>query len=296
MDWRDLPPLSALRAFSAFVETGNLVKAGTALGVSHGAISQQLRGLEEHLDVALLDRSGRALRLTPEGEKLGEALHAGFGGMIEAVQEITGVQDARPLHISTTPTFAASWLMPRLPQFRAQYPDVDLMLNPTPEVVALSSDGIDVALRYGKGVWQGMEAEMLLCSSMVVIGAPSLVGPGELPDVKALAELPWLEEYGTTEASRWLEEQGIDRGPRRGWMRLPGNLLLDAARDGQGVAVVVRAFAEGDIAAGRLVALMEQEPGSAGYYIVTRPGVQRPALRNFIKWLRREGKAALRGC
>ena len=108
MDWRDLPPLSALRAFSAFVETGNLVKAGAALGVSHGAISQQLRGLEEHLDVALLDRSGRALRLTPEGKQLGEALHAGFGGMIEAVQQITGVQDARPLHISTTPTFAAS--------------------------------------------------------------------------------------------------------------------------------------------------------------------------------------------
>ena len=76
MDWRDLPPLSALRAFAAFAETGKVVAAGNALGVSHAAISQQLRGLEDHLGLSLLDRSGRSLRLTPEGQVLADALDA----------------------------------------------------------------------------------------------------------------------------------------------------------------------------------------------------------------------------
>ena len=83
MNWRDLPPLSALRAFAAFAQAGNVVAAGDALGVSHAAISQQLRSLETHLDIALLDRSGRALRLTPDGIELAQALDSGFSGIIE---------------------------------------------------------------------------------------------------------------------------------------------------------------------------------------------------------------------
>tara|TARA_R110002049_G_scaffold307712_2_gene509091 strand:+ start:63761 stop:64663 length:903 start_codon:yes stop_codon:yes gene_type:complete len=291
MDWRSLPPLSALRAFAAFAQTGNVVAAGAALGVTHAAISQQLRSLEDHLDVALLDRSGRALQLTKAGEQLGKALQSGFATMIEASQQITGAQDIRPLHISTTPSFAVSWLMPRLPKFRALHPDVDLMLNPTPAVVPLASDGIDVALRYGKGHWPGHDVEMLLCSPMVVIAAPALVGTKPITGAAALADLPWLEEYGTNEASRWLADQGVEKSMGRGSIQLPGNLLLDGVRNGQGVAVAVRAFVEADIAAGRLLALMEQEKCDAGYYIVTRPGVQRPVLRDFIRWLRREGRA-----
>ena len=89
MDWRILPPLSALRAFAAFAETGNVVAAGKALGVSHAAISQQLRALEQHLDVTLLDRSGRSMHLTTEGERLARGLRAGFGAIVEVVAEIT---------------------------------------------------------------------------------------------------------------------------------------------------------------------------------------------------------------
>ena len=107
MDWRSLPPLSALRAFAAFAETGNVVEAGAALGVSHAAVSQQLKALEQHLDAALLDRSGRGLRLTATGEQLAAALRLGFEAMGAAVAEITGAQADRPLHISTTPTFAS---------------------------------------------------------------------------------------------------------------------------------------------------------------------------------------------
>ena len=288
MKWRDLPPLSALRAFAAFAQTGNVVAAGDALGVSHAAISQQLRSLETHLDVALLDRSGRALQLTEAGHELAQSVLSGFGAMIETAQQITGNRDARPLHISTTPTFAASWLMPRLPRFRGAHPEVDLMIDPTPEIVTLTSDGIDVAIRYGTGPWPGLEAQPLILSPMVVVAAPSLVGAQKIPDIDALADYPWLEEFGTTESTRWLRKHGVEDGGRRGLMQVPGNLLLDGARDGQGIAVTVRAFVERDIAAGRLRALHTEASAGAGYHVITRQGVQRPALKAFVKWIRRE--------
>ncbi len=291
MNWRSLPPLAALRAFSAFAETRNIVAAGDALGVSHAAISQQLRALEGHLDVSLLDRTGRSLELTRAGAQLADALRAGFSGMIEAVEEITGQQDARPLHISVTPTFAASWLMPRLPKFRAAHPKVDLMIDPSPHVVTLGADGIDVAVRYGVGPWDGVTAEMLLQSPMVVVAAPSLVGSAAFDDLADLAKFPWLEEFGTSEASAWHRRFGVPRA-ELGMVQVPGNLMLDGARDGQGVAVTVREFVARDIAAGRLRVLHTENIPNAGYHIVTRPTVLRPAVKAFVVWLRKEGRDA----
>jgi len=288
MKWRDLPPLSALRAFAAFAQSGNVVAAGAALGVSHAAISQQLRSLEAHLGVSLLDRSARALQLTPAGQELARALNSSFAQMIEAAQEITGSRDARPLHISTTPMFAVSWLMPRLPRFRALCPDINLMLDPTPEIVALGTDGIDLAIRYGNGPWPGLDAVMLVQSPMVVVAAPSLVGEGDLPDVEALADLPWLEELGMSESTNWLLRHGVTKGGTKGQTKLPGNLLLDGARDGQGVAVTVREFVARDIAAGRLREVHSAQDEGAGYHVVTRPGVMRPMVKAFVSWIKRE--------
>jgi LysR family glycine cleavage system transcriptional activator len=292
MDWRDLPPLTALRSFAAFAETGSVVSAGDALGVSHAAISQQLRSLEMHLDLALLNRDGRAMTLTAEGEQLANTLHSSFGSMLDTIGLITGVRDDRPLHISTTPTFAASWLMPRLPKFRELHPQTDLMLDPTPEIVKLSPAGIDLALRYGTGDWPGLDAEMLIRSPMVVVAAPSLVGQDTVPRVEDLTNLPWLEEFCTSEATKWLAQNAPKLKFGRGLTKVPGNLLLDGARDGQGVAVTVRAFVERDIAAGRLRVLEVEDKPGMGYHIVTRPGVMRPVLKDFVRWLRREGVAA----
>lgn len=294
MEWRDLPPLSSLRAFAAFAEEGSVVAAGDALGVSHAAISQQLRSLEAHLDLVLLDRSGRALALTPDGLQMAEAVRQGFGGMISMAQVLTGARAAQPLHISLTPTFAASWLMPRLSRFREKFGNVDLMLNPTPKLADLGPDGVDLAIRHGTCDWPGLDCEMLVQSPIVVVAAPSLVGAdGPVPAPADLARLPWLEELGRSEADNWLEQQGVHREAGFGMMQLPGNLLLEAARSGQGVAVTVRCFVEDDIAAGRLrVVAVEDEPG-AGYYLVTKPGVMRPALKSFVQWLRREAKPDL---
>lgn len=290
MAWRDMPPLAALRAFHAFNTEGNVTAAGDALGVSHAAISQQLRALEAHLGVALFDRTGRAMRLTPDGEVLAQGCGDGFAAISRAVGLITGAEAARPLHISPTPSFAAAWLMPRLPEFRAAHPDINIMLNPTSELVNPTPGGVDLTIRYGPGGWPGVEDSLLIPTSMVIIAAPSLIAGRDISSPRALSKLPWLEEIGITESTSWLRNRGIAEGVQGPLTQVPGNLLIDGARDGQGLAVTVRLFVEADIRAGRLVVLEEEDQEGAGYHLVTRPGVQRPPLRAFVKWIKRAAR------
>ena len=287
MMWLDMPPLASLRAFAAFAETGSVVAAGEALNVTHAAISQQLRALERHMGLALLDRTGRSLALTGDGEQLAQALSLGFGAIAGAVQELTGRDAARPVHISATPSFAANWLMPRLPAFRMAHPGIDLMIDPSAAIVPLAPGGIDVALRYGDGNWPGLDSTLLICTPIVVSAAPELIAGRDVATPADLAGLPWLEELGTSEASNWLQKQGVAGGFVGERTQMPGNLVLDGARNGQGRAVTTRLFVEPDVAAGRLRILFEEPSDGSGYHIVTRPDALRPSARAFVRWLQR---------
>lgn len=287
MEWRDLPPLASLRAFAAFADAAGVAEAGDALGVSHAAISQQLKALETHLGVQLLDRSARAMTLTAEGRALAAAATEGFGQMIDVTRTLTGANDTRPLHLSVTPSFAASWLMPRLPDFRAQHPGVNILVDPSAEMVAVSPGGVDVAIRYGTGPWPGLAHELWLTSPMIVVAAPGLIKGRKISTPSDLQSAPWLEELGRSEGTTWLRRHGVDSGLTGSFIQVPGNLLLDGARDGQGVAVTVECFVERDLQAGRLVKLFEEDRAGAGYHIVTHAGVQRPPLKAFVRWLRR---------
>ncbi|MBI1219813.1 MAG: LysR family transcriptional regulator [Rhodobacteraceae bacterium] len=289
MEWRTLPPLSALRAFAAFAQTGSVVDAGTRLNVSHAAISQQLRALEAHLGLALFDRSGRALVLTVEGQRLAEAVMAGFETIGRVVAQLTSDDADRPLRITTTASFASGWLMPRLGDFRQRHPGISLSIDPSPDVLDLALGGIDVALRYGRGDWPGVVSRLLVSTPVVVVASPKLVGTGPIATVAELADYPWLQEIGTTEATAFLQRNGVTRGMRKGLTSLPGNLMIDAARDGQGVATLARAFIEADIAAGRLRVLFADDARD-GYFLVTPPGVLRPAAKAFANWVARQAE------
>ena len=286
MDWRRFPSLSALRAFAAFAEARSLEQAGVRIGVTHAAISQQIRALEGELGVALVDRGGRRLTLTVDGQRLAEALSQGFSQIATTIAQITGADETAPLRITTTPSFAAGWLMPRLPDFRAHHPAIDIAIDPAPEMREIGREA-DVGLRSGNGGWPGLDAQLILRSSIVVVAAPSLVPADRVADLSYLAGLPWLQELGTNEASTFLDGNGLTRRKGAAIISLPGNLMLDAARDGQGVAVVARAFVEGDLAAGRLRLLME-DPDKEGYFLVTRPGPQRAAVKSFTRWVLRQ--------
>ncbi len=287
MDWMKMPPLAALRAFSSFAEHGNLADAAKGLNVSHAAISQQLRALETYLGVALVERQGRALQLTPEGQRLAQATQLGFAMISNVVQEVAAERDARPLHISCTPMFAAKWLMPRLGCFRERHPEVDLVLDPTGAVVDLDAAGVDIALRYGQGPWSGLDAELLMSVQLVVVAAPSLVQGQQVSQPEDLRCFPWIEELGTNEASSWMCSRGVDGGPQGARITLPGNLLLDAVLRGQGVAMKIKEFVQEELDSQRLLTLFHEEV-SGGYYIVTRPGFMRPQTRKFLSWLRQQ--------
>jgi LysR family transcriptional regulator, glycine cleavage system transcriptional activator len=289
-DWRILPPLNGLKAFAAFAETGAVAKAGAALGVSHAAISQQIRQLEEHLGLALVSRVSRELVLTVQGRMLADAALASFGKIAEVTAMLTGADAGRALQITTTPSFAVGWLMPRLADFRNRHPGIDLVIDPTPELRKLGPDGADIAFRYGNGDWPGLNAQLLINSTIVVVAAPGLIAPEQVRSVADLADLPWLQELGTSETTAFLQKYGVERGGRFGLTSLPGNLMLEAARAGQGVAVIARAFVEADVAAGRLNVLVEDDERE-GYFMVTPQGVLRASAKAFSLWARRQVRA-----
>jgi LysR family glycine cleavage system transcriptional activator len=290
MDWRTMPSLGALRAFAALAEAGSFAKAGAMLNVSHAAVSQRVRGLEETLGVELLAREGRRAQLTPEGARLAAALEAAFGDIRRAVDELTGADARRPVLVSATPAFAQSWLMPRLSEFRQAHPEVQLMLNPTTELVDLVPGGIDVAIRYGSGGWRGLEAEILLPTAYVLVGAPSLIGEREIDEPADIIDLPWLQEYGTSEMSTWLESRGVMAPRKEDITHLPGHLVLEGLRNGDGVSLTAAVLVERELEAGRLRVLFEESGLEVAYWIVTRPGVLRPPVKAFVQWLRRHAR------
>jgi len=294
IDWLTLPPLSALRAFAVLAETGSVVAAGHRLNVSHAAVSQQLKTLEAHMGLPLVDRSGRTMRMTRDGEQLAEALTTGFGAIARTVEALTGADADRPLQISTTQLFATTWLMPRLLDFQARHPGIDLMVNPSAEICDPEPGGIDLGLRFGDGHWPGLDAEMLVPTDIVITAAPSLVGDCDIREPADLLAFPWLQELGTNESQDWLRKHGVTEGRVKSVTHVPGNLMLDGARAGQGVISTAMSSVEEDVRAGRLRVLF-RDKGETGYHIVTRPGILRPPAKAFVNWLRRQKRLDEKG-
>lgn len=285
MDWSELPPLNALRAFAAVAETRSLTRAADTLNVTRPAISQQIRNLENHLGEPLLIRGRRGVALTSQGEILAHSLLAAFANIADATRQFSTSEASRTLHVTTTPMFASSFLVPRLAAFRAAHPGIELMLNPTSELVDLELGGVDLAIRYGNGDWPGVEAELFFKGSFAVVAARSLIGDRKITEPTEILDYPILQELGSTEFSEWMDRQGLKPGPGAKITRMPGNLLLDELRRGDGIVATVPRFIKDDIRSGRLVVLFEDRQ-DAGYYLLTRPGTHRPPLRTFLRWLR----------
>lgn len=283
IDWRNFPPLSSLRAFLAFVSTETLEQAGAQIGVTHAAISQQIRTLEDHLGLTLVARGNRRLALTAEGRTLANALQAGFGAIDSALRDLTAAEAARPIRVSAAPALASNWLLPRLPAFRARHPDIDLVVEASNDLRVIGEHA-DVGLRFGQGRWPGVESRLIFRTPVLVVAAPSLVGPRGTLDLPSLATLPWLQELNTSEVADFFSRHLIARDTQPGLTSLPGNLMIDAARRGQGLALIAAAFVKDDIAAGTLREVF-RDTISEGYYLVLPTGPQRPAIQTFQSWI-----------
>jgi DNA-binding transcriptional LysR family regulator len=284
MDWLKLPPLNSLRAFSAAAETGSYNLAADRLNVTHAAVSQQVKLLEKRLGVALVIRMGRGIQLTDEGVLLARELGIGFAALERGVERLSKNAADRPVQITMSPAFAVEWLMPRISEFQHKNPEITLLLNPTSEVVELRPGGIDVAIRYRDRRRPQRDVEPVLISDMIVIGAPSLLGDQNLRDPASLVDLPWLQELGTNEAADWFTYHGVVPDRALTVNHMPGNLIMDAVRRGDGITYTARAFFRDDLEAGKVVELFS-EPLFGVYYVQTQQEHRRPAVKVFLDWL-----------
>lgn len=287
MNWRTLPSLTSLRAFAAAAEHRNLTKAAAALNVTHSAVSQQIRVLERHLGTRLTARTQHGISLTSQGEYLSIGLLEAFAAMATLTENLSDAEAARPLLVSATPMFSSAFLMPRISAFIEAYPDIELNVDSTIEAVALKPGGVDVAVRYGTGQWPGLNAQLLLPGCLTVVASRNLIGDRVFADPSELLDYPLLQEHASVEFDLWLEKVGISRNTKRKVVRMPGNMLLDGIRRGDGIGATVPAFVADELNSGKLVVLFDDPIPEIGYYLVTLPGAIRPTLNLFMQWLQK---------
>jgi LysR family glycine cleavage system transcriptional activator len=294
MDRRRLPPLNALRAFEAAARHMNFSRAADELSVTPGAVSQQIQNLEDYVGGALFKRTPKGLLLTDAAQTALPALREAFDRLGEAASLLTAPVDGRRVTVSAAPSFAAKWLMPRLGQFEAAHPDVDVWLSAGMELVDFATGEVDVAIRYGAGRYPGLEVTKLMAETVIPVASPALLAERPLDTPEDLAHHVLLHD-GSPDAdescpdwSMWLAARGIrgvdgGRGPRFN----QSSLVIEAAMNARGVALAKRALAQADIDAGRLAAPLQIATAvDFAYYVVHPKGKGRlPQVRAFVKWI-----------
>ncbi|KAF1051997.1 MAG: Glycine cleavage system transcriptional activator [Stenotrophomonas maltophilia] len=291
-----LPPLSTLRSFEAVARLGSVTQAAAELHVTHSAISQQLRQLENLLGIALLQREGRGLRLTEEGRLYALQVRRALRDIAEA----TRLARARPaeaeLVVAVVPSFGQHWLVPRLPRFQQRHPQYRVRLLASLEVIDLRQGQADVAIRMGQGAWDGLARQRLFEDELVAVCAPGF-NAGQLPaSPREVLAAPLL--FGFESWLPWCQAAGVE--PPSAAPRLTANdsnLILEALRRGQGVAVERRSLVADALARGELVQLGEtRAPYAHPYWLVwpEREGAK-ARVADFAAWLQDEVAAYLSG-
>ena len=286
IDWRTLPSLTALRAFAATAETRSFSQAARALNVTHAAVSQQVRALEDDLGRSLVQRDGRGVSLTTDGEQLHDALGEGFAAIQRGVEALRAGEVDRPVRVTLTASFAAQWPMPRLKGFWERHPDIGLSLHPDARVVDLHRERMDLGIRYGNGDWPGLDSTRLAAAGLVIAGAPSLLGGRETLSLEEMREMDWVLTRNWSEQDAYLQRLGLDPAQLSRTDVSGEELAIAAARQGLGLVVESAALIEADVADGRLRIMHESRDSLPAYFIVTLPGQQRAAARAFLKWLK----------
>jgi LysR family transcriptional regulator, glycine cleavage system transcriptional activator len=286
IDWRTLPSLTGLRAFAATAELRSFSSAARALNVTHAAVAQQVRALEDHFGQSLVQREGRGISLTVEGEQLAAALFEGFGALQRGAEALRLGEADRPVSVTLTATFAAQWLMPKLKGFWERHPDIGLSLHPDNRIIDLHRDRMDLGIRYGNGNWPGVEATFLASARLVVAGAPAILGNRVSLSPEEMRGMDWILARNWPEQENYLRHIGLNPDELK-QIDFPGeDLSIAAARQGLGLVIDSVALFDADVTEGRLRVVHESRDKLPAYFIVTLPGPQRAATRAFLKWLK----------
>ena len=295
---RRLPPLNALQAFEAAARHLSFTRAGEELSVTQAAISHQVKALEERLGVRLFRRVYRGLLLTEEGQRLFPPAREAFDRLAEASDRLRRDEAAGTLTVSTLDSLAAKWLVPRLARFRERHPDIEVRLSTNDALADFGGDGVDLAVRYGRGKWPGVRADRLLTEDFFPVCSPRLRdGPKPLRRPEDLRRHTLLhEEAMHVDWKTWLMAAGVGGvDTSRGPVFWHGYLVLAAAVEGQGVALGRTPLVDDDLAAGRLVKPFDLIlPSDWAHYIVSPEATaDRPKIAAFRQWLMDEAGAVI---
>jgi LysR family transcriptional regulator, glycine cleavage system transcriptional activator len=293
---RNLPPLNALRAFEAAARNLSVSLAAVELSVSPAAISHQIRLFEDFIGLPILVRSGRGIALTDAGKAALAPIQGGFTQFQVAMDAIDALGETGTLNVSSAPSFASKWLLPRLHDFQSLHPQIDVNVSASVRLVDFARDSVDLAIRYGGGSYADLHSEKLLAESVYPVCSPELLKSGvALNSLGDLAAFTLLHDDSPDNDpscpgwDHWLRAAGhgeIDatRGPRFN----QASMVLESAILGRGVALAKSTLAEADITAGRLVRLFSTEvPVNFAYYIVApKSKLNLPKVSFFRDWLR----------
>src|SRR5262249_11426792 len=284
-----LPPLNGLRLFEAAARQGSFKRAAEELHVTPSAVSHAVQALEEWLGSELFHRGARGLTLTPAGSQFAASVGAAIALIAAATERLPGRRATGMLSVSSAPTFATRWLLPRLPRFAEQYPDIQVSIDTSLRHVELPLDGIDLAIRMAREAKPNGTWIRLIAESLVPVCSPSV--RARLGDrlLEIFSDVPLIHVTSVSENwAEWFRGAGIDPPDLKRGLRVDTiQMSLEAAAQGLGIALgrkplIDDALAQGDLveAGGPVV------PGAMSYWLVGAESTfERPEIKLFRSWL-----------
>ena len=295
-----LPSLDLLAGFEAAARHLSFTKAGEELFITQSAVSRQIKELEDQLGVSLFHRRHRALQLTEAGQQFYAAAAQVLTTMRTATSRLRAQGGKRPLAVTTTASFAALWLIPRLAGFRRRHPDVDVRITADTRVQDLERDGLDLAIRHGSAALAGPDAVRLFGERVFPVCSPKLLKKNPLREPADLKNHTLLQ-YDDPEVRHpwlhwktWLEIARIPDLRPAGTLSFSGyEQIIPAAVAGHGVALGRSPLVKDLLVSKELVAPFKSsaDPARAYYAIVSKNAAGRPEVADFVEWLQHEAKA-----
>ncbi|MFS2160284.1 LysR substrate-binding domain-containing protein [Pseudomonas sp. Pseusp122] len=281
-----IPPSASLRSFEATARLGSVTLAARELHVTHSAISQQIKVLEDIVGLTLFVREGRGLKVSEEGRLYALQIRQSLGDIAEATRLLQAQPKTDELVVAVLPSFARSWLLPRLPDFQRLHPHINIRLQASLGLANLYQESIDIGIRMGKGDWEGVEQRLLFADELVVVAAAHFNG-GQLPlSPRQIVESRII--YGSESWLPWCQAAGVEMSAeRRGISCNDSNIVLEAVRLGQGIALERRSLVHDAIERGELVQLGEVSAAYPYPYWLVWPPRERSQHKQqaFIQWL-----------
>ena len=291
---RRLPSLNALKAFEATARQESFTQAAHELCVTQGAVSQQVKALEAELGVRLFSRERQRLIITEAGRYYLEVVRDAFDRLGMGTERLLQRQKSGTLTLTTSPNFAAKWLVHRLRRFSEAHPGIDLRISASIQHIDFAREDIDLAIRHGDGQWPGLHATRLCTEELFPVCSPQLLkGRGALRSPRDIKQYTLLHTNSAGDWASWLEKAdvaGVDF--KRGIVFNQASMAIDAAVDGQGIALARTALASSDLISGRLVRPFPQslEVPYAFWIVCPKSAADLPKISTFRSWLLKEAE------